>query len=357
MDHPVDLRVNERSLRIFCASTFERLGVATSDAVLWADAIIETSLRGVDSHGILVLPMYLEMLEAGGIKANAALEVIKDEGPTLLLDGGQGIGAVIAHRAMNLALDRAVEFGLSFVAVRNSNHFGSAGYYAAKSLERDMIGGSLTNAGPAVAAWGGKSKVIGSNAMAVAVPAESEFPIVLDLAIGASAAAKIFLAGERGERIPTDWMLDRNGQPTDDPSQLFAGGILQSFGKHKGAGLGLIVDVLTGVISGGLFSTAVRGFGPDRSVSQGVCHSFWGLDVRRFMDVGQFKRRVDEMIRNVKASETRDAFERVYLPGEKGFLTRQDRERNGIPLWTRLVKDLKELSKRLSVDSPFPAVD
>jgi LDH2 family malate/lactate/ureidoglycolate dehydrogenase len=299
--------------------------------------------------------MYAAMLEAGGIKVDAPLEPIRDEGPTLLLDGGEGIGAVIANRAMDLALERAHEFGLSFVSVRNSNHFGMAGFYAAKSLERDMIGAAFTNAGPAIAAWGGKTKVIGSNAMAVALPADQELPIVLDLAIGASAAAKIFVAAEKGERIPTDWMIDRNGQPTDDPRQLFEGGVLLPFGKHKGYGLGLIVDVLTGVISGGLFSTSVKGFGRDMSERQGVCHSFCALDIARFIAVDQFKRRIDEMISNVKRSERLEGVERVYLPGEKGFLTRQDRKENGIPLWSKLVEDLKQLSERLSIELPFPA--
>jgi len=293
------------------------------------------------------------MLQAGGIKANGTVEVIRDEGPTMVLDGQQGIGAVIADRAMNLALDRAEKFGLSFVTVRNSNHFGIAGYFAAKSLERDMVGAALTNAAPAVAAWGGKTKVIGSNALAIAVPVDSECPIVLDFAIGASAAAKIFLAAERGERIPTDWMMDRNGRPTDDPSKLFAGGVLQPFGKHKGSGLGLIVDILTGVISGGDFSVAVRGFGKEMSESQGICHTFCALEVKRFIDVGHFKHRVAEIIRSVRASAPCDGVDRVYLPGEKSFLTRQEREKNGIPIWPRLRKQLEDISLRLSIESPF----
>src|SRR5215813_3926282 len=152
MKEKAETRIAATSLRRFCASAFERLGVSGRDAAIWSDTIIETSLRGVDSHGILVLPLYLAMLQAGGIKANGTVEVIRDEGPTMVLDGQQGIGAVIADRAMNLALDRAEKFGLSFVTVRNSNHSGIAGYFAAKSLERDMVGAALTNAAPAVAA-------------------------------------------------------------------------------------------------------------------------------------------------------------------------------------------------------------
>jgi LDH2 family malate/lactate/ureidoglycolate dehydrogenase len=348
------MKVSEQALRSFCVSILERLAVSTKDAAIWSDVIVETSLRGVESHGILVLPLYAAMLEAGGIKPDAQLAVVKDDGPTMLLDGGQGIGAVIANRAMELALERAQRFGLSFITVRNSNHFGMAGYYAAKSLEHDMIGAAVTNAGPAVAAWGGRTKVIGSNAMAVAVPADQEPPVVLDLAVGASAAAKIYVAAERGERIPTDWMIDRNGEQTDDPKELFAGGVLLPFGKHKGSGLGLIMDVLTGVLGGDLFSTSVTGFSRDMSEPQGVSHSFCALDVSRFMPVDQFKRRVDEMVRNVKGSETLPGFEQVYLPGERGFLTRKERKENGIPLWSKLVKDLQQLSERLVVELPFP---
>ena len=323
------------------------------DADVWAEVVIEASLRGVDSHGILVLPMYAAMLEAGGIRVDARLEVVSDNGPTMLLDGGHGIGAVIADGAMNLALDRAREFGLSFVSVRNSNHFGMAGFYATKSLARNMIGVALTNAGPAIAAWGGKSKVIGSNAMAVALPAGKERPIVFDAAIGASAAAKIFLAAQRGERIPTDWMIDRIGNPTDDPQALFAGGVLLPFGKHKGYGLGLIVDCLTGILSGGLFSVSVGGFGRDMSRPLDICHSFFVLDIGRFIALEEFKNRVDEMIGHVKSSERLQGVDRIYLPGERGFLMHEERKLNGIPLWTKLVADLKELGQRLSIPTPF----
>ncbi|CAN5687688.1 Ldh family oxidoreductase [soil metagenome] len=349
-----EVRVSEQALRRFCISVFERLGVSPGDAGIWTEVMVETSLRGVDSHGVLVLPMYAEMLEGGGIRVNSPVEVINDHGTTLLLDGGDGIGSVVANQAMDLALDRALKFGLSFVSVRNSNHFGMAGFYAMKSLPRDMIGVAFTNAGPAIAAWGGKTKVIGSNAMAIAIPAGNELPIVFDAAIGASAAAKIFLAMERGERIPSDWMIDRDGKPTDDPEKLFAGGVLLPFGKHKGYGLGLILDVLTGVLSGGLFSTSVRGFGRDMSEPLGICHSFCALDVERFIPVGLFNSRVDEMIKNVKASETLEGVERVYLPGERGFLTREDRKLNGIPLWDKLLGDLEKLARRLSIELPFP---
>lgn len=355
MSPETEVRVTEQALRRFCFSVLERLGVSPSDASIWTEVMVETSLRGVDSHGILVLPMYAEMLEAGGIRVDRPVEVINDQGGTLLLDGGNGIGAVVANQAMDLALDRAHKFGLSFVSIRNSNHFGMAGFYAMKSLPMQMIGGAFTNAGPAIAAWGGRTKVIGSNAMAIAIPAGDELPIVFDAAIGASAAAKIFLAMERGERIPTDWMIDINGQPTDDPQKLFEGGVLLPFGKHKGYGLGLILDVLTGVLSGGLFSTSVRGFGRNMSEPLGVCHSFCALHIECFISLVQFRSRMDEMIKNVKASETLEGVKRVYLPGEKGFLTRENRKLNGIPLWGKLRGDLEKLGRRLSIELPFQA--
>jgi LDH2 family malate/lactate/ureidoglycolate dehydrogenase len=278
---------------------------------------------------------------------------VSDSGALLLLDGGGGIGPVIANRAMELALERARQFGVSFVVVRNSNHFGIGAYYAEKSLAQEMVGAAFTNAGPALAAWGGKSRVIGSNVIAIAVPAGEERPVVFDAAIGAAAGAKIFLAGERGERIPSDWMLDRDGSPTDDPKALLNGGVILPFGKHKGYGLGVLVDVLTGVISGGLFSNYVGQFAQDMSRPLGVCHSFAALDIRRFISIDQFKNRMDEMIRNVKKSEKREGVDRIYLPGERGLLTSEDRRRNGIPLHSKLITDLRRLGQRLSVSVPF----
>jgi L-2-hydroxycarboxylate dehydrogenase (NAD+) len=346
-----EIRIPEPDLRRFCTSVLERLGVSNTDAEVWSQVIVETSLRGVDSHGILVLPLYAQMLEAGGIRTNSQVEVVNDHGPTALLDGGGGIGAVIADRAMSLALERAGEFGISYIAVRNSNHFGMAGF-AARSLDKQMIGLAFTNAGPAIAAWGGRSKVIGSNALAVAVPSGAEFPIIFDIAVGASAAAKIFVAAEKGERIPTDWMIDRAGHATDDPNALFSGGVMLPFGKHKGYGIGVIVDVLTGVLSGGLFSTAVKGFGRDMSEPLGVCHSFCAIDIERFTPLDEFKSRIDQMIREIKSSEPMENFDRVYLPGERGFLTHKERKKFGIPVWGKLMEDLRKLSQRLNVKFP-----
>ena len=188
--------------------------------------------------------------------------------------------------------------------------------------------------------------------MGVAVPAGEEFPIVFDIAIGASAAAKIFLAAERGERIPMDWMRDKAGQPTNDPKAFFDGGVLQPFGKHKGYGLGLVVDALTGVLSGGLFSTQIGQFAAKPSEPVGVSQSFGALDIKRFIPVDQFKERIDEMIRNVKGSEPLEGVDRVYLPGEQGLLTREDRLKNGIPLHAKLISDLRALAKRLTIESP-----
>lgn len=146
-----------QSLRIFCLSVLAKLGLPTEESVLWTDTVIETSLRGIDSHGILILPMYVEMVEAGGIRLDTWLETISDTGPTLVLDGHDGIGQIIADRAMSLAIERARQFGISFVAVRNSNHFGAAAYFAMKALDHNMIGLAFTNSGPQLAAWGGRT--------------------------------------------------------------------------------------------------------------------------------------------------------------------------------------------------------
>jgi LDH2 family malate/lactate/ureidoglycolate dehydrogenase len=353
MNQRDEIVVSEPALRVFCEAVLQKLGVESDQARVWADALLDASLRGVDSHGILVLPMYALMLEAGGIKTDSSLETVRDAGNTLLLDGCGGIGFAISDQAMELAIDRAAKFGFSYIAVRNSNHFGAAAYYAMKSLPKDMIGIALTNAGPALPAWGGKTRVIGSNAMAVAVPAGEEFPVVFDTAIGAAAGARIFLSGQRGERIPADWMIDKNGRPTDDPGALLDEGMILPFGKYKGYGLGVIVDVVTGVISGGLFGTYVRGFAQDMAKPSGVCHSFAALDISRFLPADQFKGRMDDMIRNIKKSEPIEKDGRVYLPGERGFLTRRERLQNGIPLHQKLASELRQLASRLSIEPPL----
>jgi LDH2 family malate/lactate/ureidoglycolate dehydrogenase len=342
--------ISSNECRRFCKAVFNKLGVSDSHGELWADALLDASLRGVDSHGILVLPMYAAMLRSGSIDPNGTTRKLTDSGAIALLDGGGGSGFVVSASAMDLAIERAAGYGIGYVAVRNSGHFGAAAYYAMRCIPEKMIGIALTNAGPALPAWGGKTKVIGSNAMAVAAPAREEFPIVFDTAIGAAAGARIFLAGQRGERIPPDWMITREGLPTDDPGELFNGGMILPFGKYKGYGLGVVVDLLTGVISGGLYGTHARGFGQSMSQSLEVCHAFLAIDIRRFMPVEEFESRVDDLIAQIRKSEPAPGFAQVYVPGERSFLTRRVRADAGIPLHAKLVEDLQHLAQDLSLD-------
>ena len=210
--------------------------------------LIFANLRGVDSHGVIRMKIYAERLRAGGFKPRARPKLISDRASSALIDARHGVGQVAAAAAMKLAIAKAAKSGAAVVSVRNSNHFGASAFYAMRALDHGMIGFACTNAGPTMAPTGGREGRLGNNAMAIAVPAGKFPPIVLDMATGAAAWGKIFVAQQEKRKIPATWATDRHGVPTDDPDVAADGGLIQPFGGYKGYGLSLVIDILTGVL-------------------------------------------------------------------------------------------------------------
>ena len=212
-----EIKIPAAQLENFCAACFEKLGVPAKDARLVAANLLFANLRGVDSHGLIRLKAYCERLKAGGFKPDAQPEVVCEGASTALIDARDGLGQVAATMAMTLAIAKAEKTGMALVSARNSNHFGACAFYALQAVEREMIGFAATNAGPTMAPTGGREARLGNNAFAVAVPAGKHPPLVLDMATGAVAWGKIFVAQQEKRKIPTTWALDKHGRPTDDP--------------------------------------------------------------------------------------------------------------------------------------------
>jgi len=360
-------RVAAGALRRFCSSSFQRVGVPALRADLVADTIVEASLRGVDSHGIALLPEYITRLHKGGWDPRAEPTVVQETSATALLDGNNGLGQITTVRAVEIAVAKASSAGTGSVGVRNSSHFGAAAYYAMLVAKEEMIGLVFTNASPAMAPWGGISPVMSNNPWSVAVPVGEELPVVMDLAMSVVARSKIRMAALAGERIPYGWALSKEGLITEDPDEALEGTVLP-VGDYKGYAIALIVDILAGVLTGAAFGAGVGVPFPIQIAArhadavlpaatyepQHVGHLVIAINVEAFMPVARFKARMDELIRGIKASRLREGFEQIFMPGEREWLCRAERARDGIPISSSLLKRLEQIRKELGIEPLGP---
>ena len=337
------------ALLAFCVACFEKLGLGAEDARLVADNLIFANLRGVDSHGVIRMKIYADRLRAGGFKSNARPQIVAEQQSSALIDGQHGMGQVASMAAMKLAIDKAEASGLAIVGVKNSNHFGASAYYAIRAIEHGMIGLAATNAGPSMAPTGGREGRLGNNAVAVAVPGGKYPPVVLDMATGAVAWGKIFLAQQEKRKIPETWALDKNGVPTDDPNAAAHQGLIQPFGGYKGYGLSLLIDIITGVLSGGGFSKGIQGLYTNIENPAQVAQTCGALRIDAFMPVAEFSQRMEQMVDMMHSCPKAPGVERIFVPGEIEHQVEQKRRAEGIPINDELHKELVTLGSELGV--------
>src|SRR5207253_7532113 len=281
-------------LRSFCTEVFIHFGISTADAQQATDVLAKSDLRGIDSHGVARLHTYFEMLELGRINPKPKIKIIREKASVASIDGDNGLGLVVGPKANEVAMEKAEKHGSGWVSVSNTNHFGIAGYYPLKALERDLIGWAMTNTTKLVAPLWGAERMLGTNPIAIAFPGKEEPPIVIDMATCAAAYGKIEMARRRGEKIPEGWSVDRQGHVTTKPDDMVNGGALLPLGSdrdrggHKGYALAIMVDVLSGVLSGanwGPFTPpfALRQEIPKRSVGKGIGDLFGAMRIDGFM--------------------------------------------------------------------------
>jgi len=357
MPDVLDAIVPVDALTSFTADLFVASGLAYGDALLTASTLVEADLRGVISHGTRLVPGYLRRMRDGGVNVQPSIRVLR-EGPAFIqLDGDNGLGQVVAHRAMQHAIACARRVGVGLAGVVNSNHFGAAAYWAMMASSVGMIGFATTNTASAtMVAPNGAEAAVGNNPLSFAVPAGAEPPIVLDMACGVAAAGKIGVAAMKGEPIPLGWGLTADGEPTTDPNAV---NLILPLGP-KGFGLAVITDILAGPLQGDL--ATVRKVGGRASNQPGRCgHFFLAIDVGALTDPKTFGAEIDAQIRAVRATRPRIGFDRVYLPGEIEWLQSQERRRGGVPIhpdqWRSLVSIARELgvtvpSRGVSSESP-----
>lgn len=337
------------ALMEFCTGVFEKLGVPDEDACIVSDAIVGSNLRGVDTHGVIRMLVYSAKLKGGFVNPRPNLRSLRETKGTALIDGDNGCGQVVGYRAMETAIHKAREVGVSCVSVRNSNHFGTGAHYSMMALPQDMIGLAFTNASAQIAPTGGAEKILGNNPWSVAVPAGKHFPVVLDMANSVVARGKIRMAAKEGRPIPPAWAVNKDGEPTTDPKAALEG-LLLPVGGYKGYGITLMVDLLTGVLANSSYGPRVQGLDIVEAIG-GVGHTFIAVDIAAFDDVAEFKARMDAYIDEIKGSKKATGVDVIYLPGEPEFLKEQERRRKGIPLHINIVKDLRKIADETGV--PF----
>lgn len=351
-------------LSAFSESVFIKMEIPPTDARLAAGVLAMADLRGIDSHGVARLITYHDMLKLGRINPRPNVKVIRDKKSVGTVDGDNGLGLVVGPKAMGIAMDKAAEHGSGWIAVCNTNHYGIAAYYSLQALERDMIGWSMTNTTKLVSPLWGAERMLGTNPIAIAFPGAKNPPIVVDLATSTVAYGKIEIAIRRGERIPKGWILDRHGKASTNPGDIAEGGSLlplgseKELGGHKGYALSAMVDLLTAVLSGanwGPFAPpfALRQEIPERTVGMGIGHFFGAMEIGGFMEVNEFKARVDDWIETFRNTKPGEGHDRVLTPGDPEHEEEKKRKVEGIPLLADVVSDLKTVSRMTGV--PFPS--
>lgn len=344
--------VKHTALLEFARVVFVRVGVPEADAQWVAEATVEADLRGVNTHGVMRLPIYTRRIMEGVVSPITDVQVITESPGGRLLDGQNGQGQVISREAMAMAMEIAATHGVAAITVRNSNHAGVAGLYAEQAARAGMIGLYMTNGAPSIAPTGGREPMLGSNPMAIGIPTGGVYPVVLDFASTVVARANLLLAKTTGRPIPLGWALDPQGRPTGDPEAGLQGTMLP-FGGHKGYGIALMVDVLSGVLSGGQHGPWLPPMYGDYMNPQGIGHFVLAVNVEAFLPLEQFREEMDRFVVRVKASERSEGVEEIFVPGEIEFRRRESALREGVALPPEVVAELKALGQQLGITVPF----
>jgi LDH2 family malate/lactate/ureidoglycolate dehydrogenase len=334
------ITVQAEVLQAFCIEAFEALKVPTSDAEIAASNLVEAELRGLASHGVMRLEAYLSKLQQGGFNPNPDIRTVTDGVSVSVIDGDDGLGAVIGTRAMAVCLEKARSTGIGCTTVRRGNHFGIAAFYSMMALEHNMIGISICNSTPKVAIYGSIAPVVGTNPLSIAVPAGRHYPLVFDAATSLLARGKILMAKTEGKSLIPGAALDKHGNPTTDPQKVLQGGVQLPFGGHKGSGIALMLEVLSAMLSGALYGIHIPELFSDFSSKQGVGFFFAALNIAQFIDVGTFMARIDQMIDELKIAQKTPGTEAIYMPGELEFLAREQHLREGISIGSEVFASL-----------------
>ena len=303
--------IKERAIKIF-----KKAGLSSEDAQIITNVLLETEMRGVFTHGFMRLERYVNCIKSGGIKTEGEYKVIYDSPSWVSIDGCDNLGIVISYKAMKLAIKKARETGVGIVNVRGSHHFGAAGYYTSMCADNDMVGMAMSNGDILIAATGSAEKTIGNNPFSYAFPAGKYGKIVYDIAMSYTSDRKVVQLDKEGKKVPEGWIIDKDGRPTTDPGEYEKGGTLLPFGGYKGYGMAMMVETLAATLSGAAMTKNVHAWNTNADEGGNVGHFFMALDIEKLGNPAEYKKRVDDMIDEIKNSKKAEGVSRIYYPGE-----------------------------------------
>lgn len=336
-------RYTPEALQAFATRAFASAGLPEPDAATIARDLVKANLRGLDSHGISRIPMYLERLDKGLVNPRPDMKVTKVAGAVAHLDADNAMGFLPSHLAMDTAMDLAADAGIGMVGVKNSTHFGMGALYVLQAIERGYVSMVFTNSSPAIAMWGGRSAFLGASPMAAGVPAGRSAPFVMDMSMTVIARGKIRLAAMKGDPIPEGLALDVDGNPTTNAAKAFEG-VCLPFGGVKGSVLGTMMDLMSGVLTGANYAGDVKSLYFDHSEPQNVGHLFFAIRPDLFMAMTDFEARMDEFNRRIKDLPRAAGVDEILMPGEPEARTEAARRAGGIPVTANVVADLATLA-------------
>jgi LDH2 family malate/lactate/ureidoglycolate dehydrogenase len=356
------IKLKVDTLRKFTTNVFERFGVPTEDAKIATDILIVADQRGISSHGLQRLIRYTNGLKTGVMKPSIDLKILKETPNTLLISGEDGLGQVIGYKVMKLVIDKALKNNIAFASVRDSNHYGIAGYYSMMALEHNLIGLTMTNSAPLMVPTHGRNAIIGTNPISIAVPAGAERPFVLDMATSTTTRGEVEVYARESKPMPSTWATDELGNATQDASRVVAnllerkgggliplGGAEEENGGHKGYGLCVAIDILSGVLSG-------SAFGPNlyakKDIPAKVSHLFGAIRIDAFIDPAIFKSIMDNYINTLKNSEKAAGKNRIFIHGEKEFES-YEQQKEEVQIYYKVVEELRKIGEEVNIEVPF----
>ena len=338
------------TLHAFCSAVLTAVGVSASDAALVADSLTQADAAGQTGHGLVrLLPVYVRRLKQGTTKAVPQMRILRQRGATAVVDGGSGLGQVVGHWAMGVAVKLAQDNGVGVVAVRNSSHFGTGAYFLKQALQAHMIGIALTNAPSNMPPAGGRKPFFGTNPICIGLPAATEPPVILDMSTSVVARGKIVLMQLAGQQtIPEGWAIDADGNPTTDAGAALKGAVLP-LGGYKGAGLAMVIDILCGVLTGAAFGPHIVNLYDEGDRVQNLGHLFAAVSLDFFGPVEEFETRLDQMVREVRSQPRQPGVDRIYVPGEIEQQRAQKSARDGVPMSEAGLREMEQLAQHTGV--------
>lgn len=355
----IDFETMER----FMVDVFKGIGVPEEDAKTCADVLIEADKQGIDSHGTNRLkPFYYDRVNEGIQFAKTNFEIVKEGPTTAVIDGHHGMGMVIGRKSMELAIEKAKKYGMGMVAVRNSTHYGAAGYYANMAVKAGMIGITGTNARPSIAPTFGVENMLGTNPLTFGMPSDDPFPFMLDCATSITQRGKIEVYEKLGKEMPEGWVIDENGHYQTDPQKVLKdlvkgtaaltplGGAGEELGGYKGYGYATVVEILSAALQGGKFLKMLIGLEDGKKVPYGLGHFFIAIDVSAFTELEDFKKTTGDILRELRNSKKAQGHDRIYTAGEKEYETWLYRKDKGVPVNQKLLEELIAMKDELGLE-------